>query len=99
MNKGEIMATLRLELTVPVSLKKEGEFFIASCPVLDVHSQGKTERKAMENLKEAMTLFLETCFEMGTLGEVLKEAGLHVAHRAPARTKARTLSVPLRLAA
>lgn len=71
------MATLSLELTVPVSLKKEGEFYIASCPVLDVHSQGGTERKAMENLREAMTLFLETCFEMGTLGKVLEETGVH----------------------
>jgi len=97
------MAILRLELTVPVKLKKEGGYYIASCPVFDVHSQGKNERKAMENLKEALTLFLETCFEMGTLSEVLKEAGLHVAHRVPkirpSRHQARTLSVPLRLAA
>jgi len=99
MNKGGNMATLRLELTVPVKLKKKGEFYIASCSVLDVHSQGKTERKAMENLKEAIRLFLETCFEMGTLDEVLREAGVHVAHRTSARTKARMISVPLSLAA
>jgi predicted RNase H-like HicB family nuclease len=98
--KGKGMETLKLELSVPAKVKREGEFHVASCPVLDVHSQGKTERKAMENLKEAMTLFLETCFEMKTLDEVMKDAGLHVAG-GPARRvrKSGVLSLSLSLTA
>ena len=52
---------LLLEVTAPVGVKREGELFVASCPALDVHAQGTSERNTMENLKETMTLFLETC--------------------------------------
>ena len=33
--------------------------FIAFCPELNITSQGKTEQKAFENLKEALELYLE----------------------------------------
>ncbi len=64
-----------MELTVPVSVKRESRYFIASCDILDVHSQGTTAKKA--NLVEALRLFIETCYEMDTLDDALRGAGLH----------------------
>lgn len=38
----------------------EGEIaFVSQCPELGVTSQGKTEEEALENLREAVTLYLE----------------------------------------
>jgi predicted RNase H-like HicB family nuclease len=40
-------------------LQKEGEVYAASCPELDVASQGATVEEATSNLREAIELFLE----------------------------------------
>jgi predicted RNase H-like HicB family nuclease len=60
---------------LPIEIVKRKKWYLASCRVLDVHSQGETEYRAKKNLKEALTLFLTSCFERGTLDEVLKECG------------------------
>jgi predicted RNase H-like HicB family nuclease len=41
-------------------LEREGDLYVASCPELDIASQGKTVEDATANLKEAVELFLET---------------------------------------
>lgn len=41
----------------------EGDGFFSLCPELDVASQGDTIRAAKEMLREALTGYLETCFE------------------------------------
>ncbi len=41
-------------------VEKEGRLFVALCPELDIASQGKTIDSALNNLKEAVSLFLET---------------------------------------
>ncbi len=38
---------------------KGEEAFVAFCPELGVTSQGKTEKSALANLKEALELYLE----------------------------------------
>jgi predicted ATP-grasp superfamily ATP-dependent carboligase len=50
--------------------------YISSCDLLDVHSQGRSEKEALDNLVEALQLFVETCYEQGTLEQVLKAQGL-----------------------
>lgn len=35
-------------------------YYVSSCPILDVFSQGKTEEQAKNNLIEALTLFMES---------------------------------------
>jgi predicted RNase H-like HicB family nuclease len=69
---------VQMELKVPIEISKKGKWYIASCPVLDICSQGKTERSAKNNLSEALGLFLTTCFEMGTLEDVLKTCGFEI---------------------
>lgn len=38
---------------------QENEWFVAQCLEIDVASQGRTEQEALENLTEALELYLE----------------------------------------
>jgi hypothetical protein len=49
---------------------------VASCPVLDVFSQGDTEKKATENLAEALSLFLIARVGWGTMEQVSMDNGM-----------------------
>ena len=69
---------LELRFKIPFEIYLEGGYYISSCPPLDVFSQGVTEQEAFDNLGEALGLFLEGCYEMGTLVTVLKECGFGV---------------------
>ncbi len=60
---------------LPLKLTKRKKWVVASCPILDVRSQGETEEKAKKNLIEALSLFFISCFERGTLDSVLKKCG------------------------
>jgi predicted RNase H-like HicB family nuclease len=62
-------------MPVEVSFKPSGKYWIASCPSLDIHTQGEDFESANENLKEALALFFESCLSRGTLKEVLRQAG------------------------
>ena len=64
------------KITLRASFHQERNQWIGWCPDLDVTSQGATRDEAEGNLREAVELFLETCQEMGTVEEVLREAGL-----------------------
>lgn len=80
------MATkVEMKMKLPVKFVKKEEWYVASCPVLDVFSQGRTQKKAKDNLHEAISLFLITCLEHGTLDDVLKNCGFRLAKRARPR--------------
>ncbi len=68
-----------MSFQLPYTFAREGGSVIASCDVLDVHSQGRTEAEALDNLQEALQLFLETCLEMDSLDQVLKAQGFQLA--------------------
>lgn len=40
-------------------LTREGKWFVANCPELDIVSQGKTIELALKNLQEAVELYLQ----------------------------------------
>ena len=65
----------RFDMKVPVKVFPEGEMFISHCPVFDVSSQGDSEEEAKANIVDALTGFIMVCYEMGTIFDVLKEAG------------------------
>jgi len=67
------MAEVLFSLQLPFKITKRAKWFLATCPILDVHSQGETEKKAKENLVEALSLFFISCFERRTLDAVLKK--------------------------
>ncbi len=58
-----------------IEVFKEGDQFVAISPELNVSSFGTSPTEAKKSLKEAVELFLEECKRMGSLDEVLKEAG------------------------
>ena len=88
-----------MELGLPETVRRRGKWYVSSCLPLDVHSQGRTREEARRNLVEALTEFLLSCFERGTLNEVLREAGFVPAaepgRTKPDRTPADTVMVPL----
>ena len=45
--------------TFTATVTKEDDIFVAQCLEVDVASQGPTEAKAVENLKEALELHFE----------------------------------------
>ena len=71
------------EITLRAKFHRERKQWIGWCPDLDVSTQGDTRREAEENLHEAVSLFLETCQETGTLEDVLGEARLFLKRLAP----------------
>jgi len=56
-------------------IKRQGDWYIAHCPPLDVTTQGRTFDEAKKNLIEASQLFIVSCLERGTLDQALKELG------------------------
>ncbi len=79
--KGDRMdINVQFNVTLPIKITKRKKWFVASCPVLDVHSQGETEKKAKNNLIEALGLFFLSCFERGTLDGALKGCGFKAVH-------------------
>ncbi len=64
-----------MEIQVTTRIFKEGRTFVAHALELDVSSCGGTKEKALKNLKEAVRLFLEEAENMGTLEQILEEAG------------------------
>ena len=54
---------------------KEGGTYVAYVPELDLSSCGATTDEAQKNIRDAVQGFLETTAAMGTLDEILEEAG------------------------
>jgi predicted RNase H-like HicB family nuclease len=64
-----------MQIEYIVHIWQEGSQFIAQALPLDVVSSGQTVAEARTALDEAMSLFLATLNDMGTLAEILEEAG------------------------
>jgi predicted RNase H-like HicB family nuclease len=54
---------------------KEAGTYVAYVPELDLSSCGATTDEAQKNIRDAVQGFLETSTAMGTLDEILQEAG------------------------
>ena len=93
----------QIEFKFPMVVKRRPKWYLATCPALDLSSQGPTSEKALANLNQAVQAFVADCFERGTLDQVLRNAGFSPAKSGPRvrrrqRTKrAKLLSVPLYL--
>jgi hypothetical protein len=64
-----------MEIQFTTRIFKEGRTFVAQALELDVSSCGGSKEKPLRNLKEAVGLFLEEAEKMGTLAQILEEAG------------------------
>jgi len=63
------------DLIFTEQLIREGDMVVAYCPELDVSSCGATAEQARAHLRTAIRLFLEEATRMGTLVDLLTEAG------------------------
>lgn len=66
---------MRHRIIVRAEIFREGDVYMGLCPDLDVSSFGETMDEARASLREALEIFFEECENMGTLTEVLEEAG------------------------
>jgi predicted RNase H-like HicB family nuclease len=95
------MQQVGFNISLPIKIAKKKKWYLASCPILDIHSQGDTEKKAKDNLCEAISLFITSCFERGVLDEVLKSCGFIAGHhiqaqdKQPAVKKDKFINVPI----
>lgn len=61
------------EYTLAIEILREGKWFIAQCPGLDLVTQGRTRAKASKAMQDAVGLLFQELREMGTLEDVLLE--------------------------
>lgn len=47
-----------IQFPVPIFINREGKWFIAECPSLNLATQGKTEKEVRENMKELLQDYL-----------------------------------------
>jgi predicted RNase H-like HicB family nuclease len=46
------------QVPLPIIITKENKWFVASCPILDIATQGKTEKEVKENMADLITDYL-----------------------------------------
>lgn len=59
--------------SLTVILVREGSGYVATCPEIDVASQGETVEEAKSNLREAVELFFECASEAEVLERLSPE--------------------------
>ena len=47
-----------MQVPLPIVITKEDKWFVASCPTLDVATQGETEQEARENMADLIDEYL-----------------------------------------
>jgi hypothetical protein len=63
------------EFSFDTHIFKEGETYVAYVLSLDVSSCGATDEVARQNIRDAVRGFLAASADLGTLDEILREAG------------------------
>ena len=63
------------QFSLPLTIFKEGKYFIAHTPLLNLSVQGETEEETRKRFADAVVLFFEELEDMGTTDEVLFELG------------------------
>lgn len=66
---------MKKQIIVSEHIWKEGGMYTSFCPEIDVTSCGRTVAEAKKNLREALDIYVEETSKMGTLNDLLEEAG------------------------
>ena len=48
-----------MKYALPIIINKEGKWYVASCPLLDVATQGKTEGEVRRNIKALINEYMK----------------------------------------
>jgi predicted RNase H-like HicB family nuclease len=49
---------MALQILLPIVIAREDKWFVASCPILDIATQGRTEKEAKENMSALIDEYL-----------------------------------------
>ena len=49
---------MTVQVPLPILITKENKWFVASCPILDIATQGKTEKEVKENMADLINEYL-----------------------------------------
>ncbi len=82
-------AAIQAEFKLFGTVHRQDDWYVAYCPPLDITTQGRTVAEAKANLKEACTLFLQSCFERGTFEQAVRELGWSVVNGSSLKPSAR----------
>ena len=66
---------MNFNVSIPVSFFKEGNAYIAYCPVLDLSTSASTFEKVKKRFEQVVDVFFEELVDMGTLDDVLANLG------------------------
>lgn len=69
------VGNVNFEVSLPVSFLREGKYFIAYSPALDLSTSGKTFEEAKTRFEEIVGIFFEELLQKRTLDKVLGELG------------------------
>lgn len=47
-----------IQFPVPIFINREGKWFVAECPILNLATQGRTEKEVKENMKDLLVDYL-----------------------------------------
>jgi predicted RNase H-like HicB family nuclease len=64
-----------MKIKVTEEIWKEGNMYVSYCPELDMTSCGESVEKSKKNLKEVISINFAECRNMGTLNQLLQDAG------------------------
>lgn len=103
-----VAETLSINVQLLAQIKKEKPgMYVSYCPTLDICSQGSSSKEARQNIIEATQLFIESCFERGTLSRALEKRGFRSVRKSPSPRRsvqpaavvaaAKTVQIPLQI--
>jgi len=49
---------MSIQVPLPIIISKENKWFVALCPILDIATQGKTEKEVKENMADLINDYL-----------------------------------------
>jgi len=69
-----------VKIKVTEEIWKEGNMYVSYCPELDMASCGESLEESKKNLKEVLSINFAECRKMGTLNQLLQDAGFAEEH-------------------
>lgn len=58
MSKPLVYLDMAVQVPLPILITKENRWFVALCPILDIATQGKTEKEVKENMTDLINEYL-----------------------------------------
>lgn len=74
---------------------QEGNYYVSECRELGTSSFGETEKEALDNLKDATEVYLNTLKDLGEDKQVLREKGVKIYSYEPADLEVRRARFPV----